>query len=214
MSASKHSAELVIDHLMWIVPDLDQGVAELERLSGFTARAGGAHAGRGTRNALLSFEGGQYLEILAPDPAQAVENAQTAALRSLTAPRLSTFCCRGVPLPEVAQRAQAAGLQTSGPLDYERRRPDGVLLRWQLLFLEGHAFGPLLPFFIDWGDAPHPAAEAIEPLSLSALTAFSPQPDTLMALYAALALPVAVEPAAQPGLQAELQAGARTLRLK
>ncbi|MCI0524742.1 MAG: VOC family protein, partial [Acidobacteria bacterium] len=80
-------AKTAVDHLILGAADLDQAIAWLEKTTGVKAAIGGVHPGRGTRNALVSLGGRQYLEILAPDPNQQV-TALPYNLKSVSTPRL------------------------------------------------------------------------------------------------------------------------------
>lgn len=51
------------DHAVILVPDLGRARMEFERL-GFTVTAGGVHRGGATRNALIAFADGSYLELI------------------------------------------------------------------------------------------------------------------------------------------------------
>ena len=54
--------------------------------------------------------------------------------------------CRDI-AQEVA-KAKRLGISASGPMDYTRKRPDGVLVEWELGFLGDAEPGSTLPFMI------------------------------------------------------------------
>jgi len=151
-----------IDHLVWAAPDLDSAVADLEARTGAPIQPGGAHPGNGARNAMLSLGDRHYLEVLAPDPAQAAAAGAAAGLSRLTGPVLHTFAMATDRLDRVAVKLEQAGLPHAGVIPMSRRLPSGRLVRWRLLIPAGHAYGPLVPFFIDWGDSPHPSEDLAE----------------------------------------------------
>src|SRR6478672_9201720 len=81
------SARDAVDHVLLGAPDLDKAIAWFEARTGVKPVFGGIHPGRGTRNALASLGPRQYLEIIAPDPAQKAFNFQID-LRKLAAPKV------------------------------------------------------------------------------------------------------------------------------
>lgn len=78
-------------------------------------------------------------------------------------------------------RAREAGYDPGPVRDMSRRRPDGELLQWRLT----PPITGLLPFLIDWGDTPHPAA-ALPVVPLISFEAVHPEPGTVRAEPAAL----------------------------
>ncbi len=158
-----------IDHLLVGCSNLDEGIAYVERLSGYRAVYGGAHQGRGTHNALLKMGPNSYLEILAPDPQQG-ELTWFKDIVSLSNPLLIGYAVRQSNLDEFAKTLRNKGIACIGPIAGSRARPDGQLLRWQTLFCENDR-GGLLPFFIDWDpQSPHPSTDAPSALALLSFT--------------------------------------------
>ena len=155
--------ENAVDHLLLGIADLDRGIEWVEEKTGLKAVIGGSHPGVGTRNALLSLGGRRYLEIIAPDPEQAVYRSNHD-VRSLTEPRLIAWAAATKDVEAAAARARQDGHRLYGPRDGSRARPDGKLLKWKTLgVLNDLGRGGIepIPFLIEWAaDSVHPSEDS------------------------------------------------------
>ena len=194
-----------LDHLMWGVPDLDAGIALLEAKTGVRAVVGGVHPKRGTRNALLSLGTGQYLEILATDPAQkGVREGRVAQLERLAAPRMFTWAAATRDIEGLERKVRAAGIETSGVVAGARSKPDGNVLRWKTFSVGGHD-GDVVPFVIEWDRASrHPSLDSPGGCALRELRLEHPDPATVNRLLEALGLRVRASRGPRPGIAALL----------
>ena len=164
-----------IDHLVYATPDLQSGINRVEQLLGVRASAGGQHPGRGTRNALVALGPGAYLEIIGPDPEQPTPpQARPFRIDELTAPTLVAWAAKTSDPERTARDAAQNGLTLGAVIAGSRRRTDGVLLSWRYTDPRTVVADGLVPFFIDWGATPHPAATAAPGASLVAVRAEHP----------------------------------------
>lgn len=186
LDVSVRDATDVFDHILLGAPDLDLGIRWIEERTGVRAELGGSHPGSGTRNALLSLGVGHYLEIIAPDPAQA--NApDDRGLRKLSSPRIIQWAIHTENISAAKSMVEAAGVKTVGPQAGSRERPDGKLLRWQTLGIEQTT--PLVPFFIQWeAGSPHPSSDSPRLGNAKSLRFETPQPDELRRILHAAAV--------------------------
>jgi hypothetical protein len=204
-----------LDHLVYAVPDLDAAVADLERRLGVGASPGGQHPGRGTRNALIALGPDSYLEILAPDPAQPAPAAgRWFGVDPKAPPRLAGWAAKGADLPRVAAAAAARGVAIGPVVAGSRQRPDGVALTWSLTDPGVSAALSLVPFFIDWGKSPHPAANAARGPVLESLRGEHPRPDLAREPLAALGLDLPVDKGPRPALVATLRTVSGVVELR
>ncbi len=181
-------AVMKIDHFMYAVASLDEGVAWAEDLFGVAPAFGGSHVGLSTRNALLGL-GDSYLEIIAPDPAQQVENQMVERMLKLRTGGLVTWAAEG-DLAATKGLLEEAGISSVGPAETRRRTAAGGLLIWDLLFPQDGGYG--MPFFIDWRDCPHPAATTPVGGRLVSFGISTPDAEELGAVLAGLGLDVEV----------------------
>lgn len=173
---------LHIDHLVYAVPDLPEGVADIESRFGVAPTPGGAHVGLGTFNALLGLGGRTYLEIIGPDPAQPPpQGPRPFGIDGLRAPRLVAWCAApSRPIGLVVDAARHAGYEPGDVQTMSRRRPDGVLLEWTLTIPSlDDSEGGVLPFFIDWGRTVHPSESIPVGGTLISLDLFHPRPRSI-----------------------------------
>jgi Glyoxalase-like domain len=199
----------MIDHLVYASNDLPTASGTIRFLLGVTPTPGGSHVGKGTYNELLALGGTTYLEVIGPDPSQpAPEGPRPFGIDDLTEPALVAWCVRPTrPLADIVTDARAAGIELGEVAAMSRRRPDGVLLEWQLTFPQlAGPFGAALPFMIDWGDSAHPTDTLPQTVRLVALDVFHPEAETLKAALAIIGVTgdVAVHHADAPALRARI----------
>lgn len=122
---------LTLDHCVILVQHLQQAIADYEQL-GFHVTPGGTHADGLTHNALVTFEDGTYLELIAfLDEREPRDNTWGWRQFVQKGGGLIDYCFASPDLAEDTRVFKAHGLQVSDPVDGGRQRPDGVALRWR-----------------------------------------------------------------------------------
>lgn len=169
-----------IDHLVWAAPDLGRAIDELQARTGARAAPSAALAG----SAVLGLGPRSYLEV-------------RAAPSGPPAATLHGFAVATDRLDRVAAKLEQAGQPPARIVPMSRQAPNGRLVRWRLLIPANHAYGPLTPTFIDWGDGPHPSEAEDQDCRLTSLSLRHPEAWSLRPLLERLGVdtPVAAGPA-------------------
>jgi Glyoxalase-like domain len=164
LSAEAPSAPVrKLDHIIYATPDLNLGIDALERVLGVRATPGGQHPGHGTRNAFIRLGGRTFLEILGPDRDQPrPDRPRWLGIDNLRTPRLNGWAAAESNLDEVVLKAAAAGVKLGDIHQGRRENPDGAALSWRFTDPYTVVADGLVPFFIDWGDSPHPSERGAE----------------------------------------------------
>jgi hypothetical protein len=204
-----------VDHLVYAVPDLQAGIDHIDQVLGVRATPGGQHPGVGTRNALVSLGPGTYLEIIGPDPDQpSPAQPRTFGIDSLKAPKLVTWAAKSSSLESLVRDAASHGVTFGQVSAGSRRTPAGTLLQWRYTSPRTVIADGLVPFFIDWGTTPHPAATAAQGATLVALRAEHPDADRVRETLKQLGLDLPVTTGPSPALIASVQSPRGTIELR
>jgi Glyoxalase-like domain len=196
----------LIDHVIYVDPDLERGIQTFANEYGVAAVPGGSHRGIGTKNALIGLRSPAYLEVMGIDDDQDVVPANRPfALDRTSVPRFVAWCARAArPLEQTLAIARAAGLDLGEILAMSRRRPDGSTFSWTMTSPWARRYD-VLPFYIDWGDGDSPAASLPPALTLTSLTLVHPQSERIRAMLEALGEDeVTVEKGSAPELKVRL----------
>lgn len=142
-------SEACLDHIVILVPDLQDGIQAFSSL-GFNVVPGGAH--QSTENALIVFEDKTYLELLALKKTwsrwlirfAAKSGILKAAARRKTDIRWRLlawmtqeygsidWCLRVRDVDQTLKNWRSGDLESLGSQKFSRERPDGQIARWVL----------------------------------------------------------------------------------
>lgn len=183
-----------IDHLVFCAPSLQEGIAQIETLTGVKAAAGGHHPAVGTHNALLSLGGDAYLEIIAADPDQPPPSRRRPfGLDDREGSWLSAFAVhpsarvRGASIEGLASAMKLAGVDPGPIVPCSRARKDGSMLEWR--FTSAWKAFDHKPFVIEWADPDSmPAPRGCKLVRLVVLTASHSEVRAVEDFYKALGL--------------------------
>ncbi|MEO0442001.1 MAG: VOC family protein [Pseudomonadota bacterium] len=201
-----------IDHIILAVPDLKEGSAEMGETLSVEPTSGGAHPDLGTANSLVGLGDGIYLEIIGPaDNNNSGKFAESLA--KLRQPELIGFAMQARDLEAVRAAAIAGGIAVGEIRAGSRRTPDGAMLQWRTMSIADPAYAFLVPFFIDWGETPHPSATSVAGPQLITWEVGHPDPAGLQTIYDRLGIAIEVATATRPFLRAQIAAGDRTVVL-
>jgi hypothetical protein len=138
-----------LDHLSYAagMEGVDATAQRLGDALGGTFVDGGYHPRFGTQNRILPLAAGRYLEVVEVLDHPAAEKAafgQAVRARSLGGGGWLGWV---IAVDDVAPLEARLGRSA---IEGSRHLPDGTLLRWQQLGVQGMQSDPQLPFFVHW----------------------------------------------------------------
>ena len=182
-----------IDHIVWIAPDLTDGIKYITETTGLEPVYGGRHLKFGTHNALLKIGPRCYFEILAPDPAnKTVMPPRWMGVDLIDQPRIARWALNS---NELESDVQKIGLRNStlAHIDEGQRvTASGDVLSWQLSIPAPQPACESIPFLIDWQDSIHPATQLDHEGHLIHFRITDPHPERISHLLDELGCPVEV----------------------
>ncbi|MGA7730698.1 MAG: VOC family protein [Chloroflexia bacterium] len=125
---------LGIDHIVILVSNLDRAAHDYTAL-GFTVVPGGEHTGGVSHNALVAFDDGSYLELVAFKGHVPQDHF---FYREGISEGLITYALLPGDIEADIEAARARGLEYAGPRSGGRLRPDGARIEWQIATPPGH----------------------------------------------------------------------------
>jgi hypothetical protein len=135
-----------LDHLVILAHDLEEATEDYGRL-GFRVTPGGEHADGLTRNALVPFRDGTYLELVAfIRPEDGGDNVW-GWRGFLPGGGLVDYCAASDGLREDLERLRGLGFEVDDFGGGGRRLPDGQEIRWRSAGIRQE--GRVLPFLIE-----------------------------------------------------------------
>jgi hypothetical protein len=147
MTQESKSTVLELDHVSVCGSNLDT-LRQSFTDAGLTPDLGGPHGNGITQMAIIGFDDGTYIELIAPIKAGATAGSGWAKFMSEDAVTCAWAVGTNVLLQEV-DRLKKVGVPVTTPERGSRKRPDGMSIEWMTSDVGGGTPGSTLPFIIE-----------------------------------------------------------------
>jgi Glyoxalase-like domain len=197
---------MIIDHIVYAVPDFDYAIHDLEEKLGIKPVIGGRHLLRGTKNALLNLGNSCYLEILAVDH----ENTSFIGQRwmgmdLITQPTITRWAVQTYEIEKNSNLLNKLHQELGIPAQGERKNAEGETLRWKMTLPLPAPEIDIIPFLIDWSSSDfHPTDRLEAGCTLSGFTLFHPNPENIISLFNSLAFSLPIFNAPFPKIKIQI----------
>lgn len=155
-----------LDHVMFVWEDLDDITNTFTQL-GLNPDYGGVHPDRGTEMAMVGFEDGSYLELIAPTNTEELPQQWPEKMFSAGPYR---WCLEVDDLRHELERLSETGTTVKGPAQNSRERPDGTLIEYEVIIYGTEETVGRLPFLIKDITPQHYRVQISESIAGSSLT--------------------------------------------
>lgn len=158
---------LYFDHLVHFIKSAPREAVESLKEHGWHAVPGGRHEMWGSYNCLM-YAGLSYIEFLAVENYGIAAESTNPLIQLLVKDQegFGQICLRTDDIEQWKEELSQKGISTGPVLHAERRRENGDLLKWKMLFIEESGEGLPFPFFIEWGQDDHERLEDMKQLGI------------------------------------------------
>ena len=147
----------MIDHIILASPNIEEAVNAFEAMTGIKPKICGGLAGLGVIAARVALDNRAYIEIIGPDLKRS--GSLGAKLFDLEEGTLAPFhfAVRLSDLSELRDEyiPNELGFEPDH-LNMVGKDKSGESTSWEMMFMHGHFFGGLVPYYVNWGKCVHP----------------------------------------------------------
>lgn len=148
---------LKFDHLVHFTNEPEDAQNHFQSL-GFNAFQGGKHPNWGTYNSLCYFHDLGYIEWIGFTDIEVAKTSDNVLIQQIVVDSnngegFSTLAFRTDDISRLKLELNQRGFETVGPVPGSRKREDGSIISWSMLFIKEMTIDIRYPFFIQWGQS-------------------------------------------------------------
>ena len=174
-----------IDHIVYATKDLDEGMSYIQWALGIKPQFGGYHADQGTKNAVLNFGNGCYLEIITVDhDNQNVNAPRWMGVDLLSSSKITRWALKSDDLARDSSILKNYNSEMGVLHGGQRAMSDGNLLTWEMTLPLPSPEVEIIPFMTDWQKSDfHPTDRLTQNCELVELIVSHPTPESVQPIF-------------------------------